>query len=452
MHGSTTPTDDAMPRPTQREDAIAIFDCIHQGIAAGLAFQGIVDRVGDRLRALFGTGDLSIRWWDEPANLVHYLYEFGKGRRLDRQAAPPAPDGIFMELVRERQPIVVPTLEAALARGLKLIPGAEWAKSGVFVPILGGGRTLGMILVESYEREDAFDADQVRLLATIGGSMGTALENVRLFNATREALDRQTATAEVLRVISESPTDVQPVFDKIALLARELGGAQGSLVLRYEDGLLQVVAKAAVDDGVVGLSSAAKEGRYAPSRGTIGGRAILERRTVWIEDRLADAEYDNDFAFRAFRRLLSAPLLRRGEPIGTINLAWDEPGAVSETIRSLIESFADQAVIAIENVRLFNETQQALAQQTASADILRVISQSPNDIAPVFEAIVSTGIRLLGCDMAHVMRCDDRRYYMTVHADRSGVAQTPTDHGAPIDPGDNFPSRVIVERAPRSSR
>ena len=297
----------------------------------------------------------------------------------------------------DRKPLVVDDwLAIELPEHERFIQQQTGFRSSLFVPLLRGGDCIGVLAFHHTRAAAGFDDGETSLAQSFADQAVIAIENVRLFSETKEALEQQTATSEVLRVISESPTDVQPVFDKIALLARELGGAQGSLVLRYEDGLLQVVAKAAVDDGVAGASSAANEGRYAPSRGTIGGRAILERRTVWIEDRLADAEYDNGFAFRAFRRLLSAPLLRRGEPIGTINLAWDEPGGVSETIQSLIETFADQAVIAIENVRLFNETKEALEQQMASAEVLRAISNSVSSTAPVFAAIADGCNRLLG--------------------------------------------------------
>ena len=622
----------ARSEAAHRADELAIVDGIQQAIAAKLDFGRIVDLVGEKLRATLATDSLSIRWWDEGANLIHFLYEYAKGRRVDLPPSPPRPGGIFMELVRDRRPIVVPTLAAALARGLTLVPGAVWAKSGVFVPILGGDRTVGMIVVESYEREDAFGADQVALLTTIAASLGSALENARLFDETQQALARETATSEVLRVISESPTDVRPVFQVIAERARALCGAFYAGAGRFENGLVHLAGIAGLDAAAAASLRALYPMKLEAAPPNIR-RALLEHAPIEIPDLELDAEYRALWGMdesrsggrpaagtggQPIRSILSVPLMLEGRAIGTIGVGRTEPGHFSPALIALLETFARQAVIAIENVRLFNETrealerqtataevlqvvsgsmgdarpvfekvldscerlfaanevsislvrdgllecgafrgeiasafaatmpyplagtmtekviasgeaividdasvgdalpeymrrraavlanfslldvpmiwqgrgigsieigrspprpftsneialartfadqaviaiqnarqfnetQDALAQQTASAEILRVISQSPNDVMPVFEAIVSTGIQLLGCDMAHVMRCDDRHFYTTVHADRDGVTPTAQDHGAPIDPAANFPSRAIVDRKP----
>ena len=218
---------DARREAAQRAKELALINGVQQGIAAKLDFQGIVDLVGNELHAVFVGAEVSIRWWDEKANLIHYLYEFAKGRRLDVDPTRPKPDGFFMEMVRTRQPIVLRNLDEALAHGLTLLPGAIWARSGVSVPILGGDRTLGMILLENYERDDAFSADQVRLLQTIAASLGGALENARLFHETQEALDRQTVTGEILRAIAGAQTDAEPVFETIARSAVALCGGRG---------------------------------------------------------------------------------------------------------------------------------------------------------------------------------------------------------------------------------
>jgi len=268
----------------------------------------------------------------------------------------------------------------------------------IIAPLLWEGRNIGSLHV-TRQPPAPFSDKEIGLLKTFADQAVVAIQNARLFNETKEALEQQTATAEVLRVMSASPTDVQPVFDRIASLARELGGAGIALLLRYEDGALRVAAHAVQGGGDL-YPSDYNEPTFPATRATIGGRAILERRMVRIEDRLADAEYDNVMAYGAFRRLLSVPLLRMGEPIGTINLAWHEPGAIPDNVPSLLQTFADQAVIAIENVRQFNETRDALERQTATAEVLQVIGRSMADPQPVFEKILESSERLYGeCDL-----------------------------------------------------
>jgi len=172
----------------------------------------------------------------------------------------------------------------------------------------------------------------------------------------REALDQQTATADVLKVISGSPTDVTPVFQAIVRSARELAGAASALAFLVEDAdLLRVVAV----DGMTPESTGAvlADAPRPVARGSASGRAVLDRRAVCIEDVEADAEYDPSVRVGTYRRLYSVPLLRDGEPIGVINLAWHEPGPVPASVPKVLQTFADQAVIAIENVRLFKEIQ-----------------------------------------------------------------------------------------------
>jgi signal transduction histidine kinase len=168
----------------------------------------------------------------------------------------------------------------------------------------------------------------------------------------RETLDQQTATAEVLRVISSSPTDVKPVFDAIVKSARELGEASAAAAFRYEGGLIHFVTGAGLpDEGSTALEP------WAPSRGTISGRVILDKAPVQSTDVEQDPEYDRSFRMGRLRRIIGVPLMREGEPIGVLNVGWEEPGEIPPRIPQVLQTFADQAVIAIENVRLFNEIQ-----------------------------------------------------------------------------------------------
>jgi two-component system NtrC family sensor kinase len=216
-----------------------------------------------------------------------------------------------------------------------------------------------------------------------------------------EVLEQQKATGEILRVISQSLTDTQPVFDMIAERAMRLCGALNGGVNIYDGGLVRVAAHVNLDRQFSDVLTRMYPMR--PSPATASARAILIRATVHIPDIEEDPEYAITGAARmaGFRSALAVPMLRAGEAIGAIVVYGGEATPFSERQIQLLETFADQAVIAIENVRLFTELaarnrdlDETLAQQTATSEILRVISSSPTDVQPVFEAIVGSAVRL----------------------------------------------------------
>jgi signal transduction histidine kinase len=214
----------------------------------------------------------------------------------------------------------------------------------------------------------------------------------------RETLDQQTATAEVLRVISQSPTDVQPVLRAVAAAARRFcGGDDVTIVLREGPELMQVA-----HDGDLSL---APDARFPFDRSSTIGHATLDGRTVHIPDvtSLPPSEYALTQAISkevGVRAILAAPMLREDGAIGCILLRKPEAGAFTPRQIELLETFAAQAVIAIENVRLFTELRETLEQQTATAEILEVISQSPTDVRPVLNAVVKAAVRFCGADDA----------------------------------------------------
>src|SRR5262245_54822970 len=201
-----------------------------------------------------------------------------------------------------------------------------------------------------------------------------------------EALEQQAATAEILRLISSSPTDIQPVFDALAESAARLCEAVDASIFRREgDRLLLVAHHGPLPTGNVG------EFTRPVIRGSHSGRCVLEGRIIHSADAQADThEFPESISVArqlGFRGVLIVPLKRDGVAIGTITLRHTEARLFTDRQIALLETFADQAVIAIENVRLFNETKEALEQQTATSEILRVISQSPTDVQPVFDSI-----------------------------------------------------------------
>jgi len=230
-----------------------------------------------------------------------------------------------------------------------------------------------------------------------------------------EALEQQTATSEILGVISSSPTDVQPVFDVIVERAVRLCGGHFGRVYRYNGDLIQVVARH-------GVSTAGQEElqRVFPrpaTDDTIVGRVITTRQAAYVTD-IERAEGVPPLSRRMIEALgtrsqVTVPMLRAGEPIGAMTIGWSEPEGFGEQQIALLQTFANQAVIAIENVRLFKELEsrnsdltESLEQQTATAEILRVISSSQTDVQPVFETIAENSLRLCDATFSTVFRYD----------------------------------------------
>jgi len=229
-----------------------------------------------------------------------------------------------------------------------------------------------------------------------------------------EALAQQTATSEILRVISSSPTDVQPVFDIIAERAVSLCDAELSVVTRFDGTMLQIVALYGVTREVREAVQRSARPVSADSDG-ISARVIRTRGVVHVADVLSDETYDLKEQARGggWRAGLGVPILRDGEVTGVIFVGGATPGLFTEQQVAVLKTFADQAAIAIENVRLFTEVQMghrelttALDQQTATADILRVISSSPTDVQPVFDTIVRSAVQLCGAIDGAVVRVE----------------------------------------------
>ena len=217
----------ATSRADQLAAELALINRIQQAMAAKLGFQAIVDLVGDTLRQMFGSEDLSIRWWDPKADTVVQLYSVEHGRHLPK--GPPikvrATNKPLTQLLYEGIGSYFGTRDEQIAAGIGAAsPGTDWCLSIIGAPIRGARGVLGIIVIENHEREHAFGDADLQALTTIGATLGTTLENVLLFDETQEALERQTATADILKVISQSPTNVQPVFEAIVQSCQRLLG------------------------------------------------------------------------------------------------------------------------------------------------------------------------------------------------------------------------------------
>ena len=306
-------------------------------------------------------------------------------------------------------------------------------------PLLREGTPIGVITIRRTEVRP-FSEKQIALLQTFSDQAVIAIENVRLFQELKESLDQQTATSEILGVIASSPTDLQPVLDAIAENAARLCEANDALINRIDGNMVERVA-------VYGTMPVPEMRRHL-SRGYPAGRAIIDRQTIHVHDVAAELTEFPDSKTRqpitGVRTLVCTPLLREGVSIGVITVRRKEVRPFSEKQIELLKTFADQAVIAIENVRLFQELKEALQQQTATSEILGVIASSPTELQPVLDAVAENAARVCGATDATIfMQVDDARYLKV-----AGYGSTP---GSPI--GTEMPlnrysvgGRAIVDR------
>jgi GAF domain-containing protein len=331
----------------------------------------------------------------------HNINREAVARLEHRYPQAPSRDTPLGQAVLDGAVVHVPDLQAAVE-----FSGSVARQSGrgsqVAIPLLRQGRAVGGIGISRWKR-GPFPDHQIELLKTFAEQAVIAIENVRLFNETKASLERQTATSEILRVISSSPTDVQPVYDAIVRSAVTLCGATLATVYRRENDLVHLVGIQHEHPHAAAVAAAYP----APlSSSLMSCRAILENAVIHLPDVETDGALPPEglrlARLSGFRSVVSIPLRRDGISIGAILVGRPALGLFPDEQVALLQTFADQAVIAIENVRLFRELQTsnrqlttALDKQTATSDILSVISRSQTDVQPVFDAIVSSAVRLL---------------------------------------------------------
>ena len=293
----------------------------------------------------------------------------------------------------DRRPVHIPDVladrEYTEHEGRKI---GGW-RAALGVPLLREGSVIGVLFL-SKANPQAFSDKQIALVQSFAAQAVIAIENTRLLNELRESLQQQTATADVLKIISSSPGDLQPVFDAMLENATRICEAKFGTLFRFDGKAFHWAAGIGVPSALAEFQK--KRGPYLPESGTLLDRVLQTRKVAHSPDYAAEPIPGNAAKLGDARSTVAVPMLKDSELVGAIIIYRQEVRPFTDKQIELVKNFAAQAVIAIENTRLLNELRQSLEQQTATSEVLKVIAGSSGELTPVFEAMLENAVRI--CD------------------------------------------------------
>jgi len=388
--------DQTLEAAQRRAEELAIIYSIQQGLAAELDFQSMVDLVGDKLRGLFKTHELTISWYDPAQDLVQYIYCYEHGKRLFLPPRPPTPGGIFERMRRTRQPAVANMPEDYLKLGLAHIEGTDRSKSLLAVPIISSDNVLGIIAMEDYLRENAYGESDVRLLTTIAASLGGALEKARLFDQAQRLLketEQRNAELAIINSLQESLAsrlDVQSIYELIGEKVREVFGVQVVDIVTYD-----------ADRGLLSMPYSYENGDFSvfEPRPPYGFRLkVIQTCTSLLINqdfkRLALETGNPVLTGEWPKSALFVPLLRDEKVKAIISIQdLEQENRFSASDVRLMQTLSNALSIALENARLLDEIQRRADQMAMTAEIGREMSASL-DLQTVLERIAEQVHRL----------------------------------------------------------
>ncbi len=393
----------------QRAAELSVINSIQEGMAGSLDFQGIVDLVGDKLRSVLHTDDIGIIWHDRDDDILHYLYIYEHGVRIEIESMPPLPGGNWQSILETRQPIVYASLASQVASGRTALPGTDLAISSLGVPIIGSDRVLGLIGVDDFERENAFGESEVRLITTVAASMGVALENARLFDETQRLLKETEQRAAEMAVINSIQQGMAGSLDFQGIV--DLVGDKLCAVLDVRDISITWFDPQARLVSPLYVQEHGKHLSFPPNKMRPGGpaeRMIATRQVVvcgTVADQIAaglTAAPGTDQS----KSSVDVPIIGSDRVLGSVCIENHErEHAFGESEVRMLQTVAASMGVALENARLFDETQRLLKETEQRNAELAVINSIQQGMAAElnFQAIVD----LVGDKLRNVLRTDD---------------------------------------------
>ena len=431
-----------------RQAELAVINSIQDGLASNLDIESIFELVGERIAEIFPGHAVALYTYDAETDLAEAKFMLELGVRHHPPPIQPGP--LIKRNMETKKSMMVSTRAEFEALGAITVEGTAESLSGIYSPLVVHDIVIGGLNIENPEQEHAFIEADLRLVSTIASSLSVALENARLFDEVQksnfeisEALEQQKAISEILDVMAGSPTEIQPVLDTVAENAARLFEAADVQIYRADGDQLRASAH-------FGPSLSLKDGEALPLvPGLISARAVIERRTIHIHDlaEISESEYPVSVKykerFQPTRSFIATPLMRKGEAIGAIVVRRNEVKPFSEKQIALLSTFADQAAIAIENVRLFNETSRLLKETEQRAAELQIINSvqgglaSKLDMDAIYDLVGDKIREIFKADTTFIAfhNVENNRLWFPYYTDKGQRAPKGPDVGRPFGKG-----------------